>query len=324
MQSVVKTKAAALGLVLLGAIVMPLLAWHVDPGDYTGGRSRDMEQRTIRNSSALATMFGELRTSISDIMFLKTERYLHSGVAYVPHHEAQLLSVEEMGQEVEAHQSEVGAEEGGTVENPSHAGTKTVIPAQEADYRGIVGILHRRVKPWRDPGKAHLHTDGTELLPWFRMMTLNDPNYVMGYAIGGWWVSLKDREAALAFLEEGLEKNPDAFQIRLTRGLVLLRSVRQQKQTAPGTLDGLRDELRLAAEQGLAQRPAAAAGQSVTEQPGWSVFKEQDLWTACQTAVLLEQQYGDPSAAAELAARYLRTFPDNPVLARIASDAAAP
>jgi len=40
------------------------------------------EAQSSRNTSAVARLFGEFRTSMSDIMCLKTERYLHSGVGY--------------------------------------------------------------------------------------------------------------------------------------------------------------------------------------------------------------------------------------------------
>ncbi len=308
---------AAFAVAVLGLLVVPLFALRVDPAAYAGGRSRDDEQRTIRNTSALATMLGELRTSMSDIMFIKTERYLHSGVAYVPHHEAQLLSVEAMGEEVEEHQSELLEEGAGLVEDPSHAGTQTLIPERERDYRGVVGMLHRQVKPWRDPSKAHLHTDGTELLPWFRIMTMNDPHYVTGYAVGGWWVSLHDLDAAMAFLDEGVANNPDSFQVRLTRGLLQMRRARSLPDGGADLMDALRAEFLLAAELGLSQRPDESDG-PVTEQRGWSPFQEADLWTACQTAVLLEQRYGQREEAVALATRFLRVFPDNSVLLEVA------
>jgi len=308
-------------IILLGG-VLPLLALRVDPRTYAGGRSRDVIARSVRNTSALATLLGELRTSVSDMMFIKTERYLHSGVAYVPHHSAQLLSVEEMGDEVAEHQAEIGEDGGAVIEDPGHAGTQTLIPAGTQDYRGFVGWLHRQVHPWRDPSKAHLHTDGTQLLPWFRIMTLNDPHYVTGYAVGGWWVSLHDEEAALSFLGEGIDNNPDAFQIRLTRGLLLMRTLRRRDGFDEALLKRTMEDFREAVRLGLAQRPDPVHGE-VTEQPGWSLFQEQDLWTACQTLVLLEQRYGEREAAAGLAAAFLAFFPDNQILLRVAADEAS-
>jgi hypothetical protein len=66
-------------------LLSPLLSLRLDPHGYQGGRSRDAEDRMERNASSIGSMLGELRTSMSDILFLKTERYLHGGVAYTPH-----------------------------------------------------------------------------------------------------------------------------------------------------------------------------------------------------------------------------------------------
>ncbi len=299
-------------LVAAGLVGVPVFALRVDPRVYAGGRSRDAVARSARNASAFAVMLGELRTSISDILFVKTERYLHSGVAYVPHHEEQLLSVEEMGTEIEEHQSEVGLE----LLDEDHAGTPTLIPSADQDFRGFIGRMHREVKPWRDPDLAHLHTDGMQLLPWFRIMTLTDPHYIMGYTVGGWWVSHHDPESALAFLDEGVRHNAESFQIRMARGHILMRLFRLDPGNA-SLLERIRADFREAVHLGLAARPDAAYG-APEEQPGWSLFQEQDLWSATQTLVILERQHGDPQYARSLAAAFLRIFPDNPVLANIA------
>ncbi|MFU8779488.1 MAG: hypothetical protein ACNA71_00515 [Kiritimatiellia bacterium] len=305
--------AAIVLLVLLG--VVPLLALRVDPRGYDGGRSRDMVARSQRNASAIATLLGELRTSMSDLLFVKTERYLHSGVGYVAHHEEQLLTVEAMETDVAEHQSQVG-EDLYVDRAASHAGTQTLIPAGERDYRGFIGRMHRHVKPWRDPSKAHLHTDGTQLLPWFRIMTRNDPNYVPGYSIGGWWVSLHDEEASLAFMNEGVRNNPAAFQIRLARGFLLMRRLRQQGEPDPVLLENVWTDFREAVRLGLAQRPDSALG-SPEEQPGWSAFQEQDLWSACQALVIVEMRYGDAASARQLAEAYFALFPENQALANL-------
>jgi len=317
------------GLLVLGALC-PLLALRVDPHAYRGGRSRDIAARSVRNTSALASVLGELRTSISDMLYIKTERYLHGGVGYIPHHTAQLLSAGQMESEVAGHQAEVGdaAEHHAGHDHTGHdcpscqvcpVGTPTLIPEAARDYRGFIGTLHRAVQPWRDPSRPHLHSDGTQLLPWFRIMTLNDPHYIMGYTVGGWWVSQHDPGAALAFVDEGIGHNPEAFQIRLTRGLLRLRLLRTAGAPPAGLLAEVTADLHEAVALGLLQRPDPALG-PVEEQPGWSLFQEQDLWTACQTRVILEQRYGDKQVARRLAQEYLRIFPENPILRQAAGE----
>lgn len=56
-----------------------------------------------RNNNAFAAILGEARASAADFMFVKTERYLHSGIAFAPHEDAgvtakntEFVSAEEM------------------------------------------------------------------------------------------------------------------------------------------------------------------------------------------------------------------------------------
>jgi len=74
------------------ALLLPAWAGPLNPNGYAGGRSKDQRQAGARNSSAFATILGEVRTSMSDLMFIKTERYLHSGVAYQVHHDLEALA----------------------------------------------------------------------------------------------------------------------------------------------------------------------------------------------------------------------------------------
>lgn len=316
----------------LGLFCAPLSGLLVDPRKYEGGRSRDATARTIRNNSILASLIGELRTSASDMMFLKIERYLHGGVAYRTHNCSQVQSAANIGMEgivppstsPSVHDDHEGHMHDAHDHDGDHAGCQvcahghhshdeTVIPGAGSDFRGVIGWLHREVKPWRDPVEPHLHSDGSELLPWFRVMTLMDPHYVMGYAVGGWWVSQHDENASLAYLREGIEKNPDAFQIRLTRGLLQLRILRRQGTLDPELLASAFADIRAAVRLGLAQRPLPFDGNAAGHS-GWTAMQEQDLWTACQTSVLMEKHYGRPSEAERLAQKYYQIFPENKVL----------
>ena len=78
--------------VLATFLISPALFGRLDPNGYEGGRSRDVQQRALRNSSAVATMLGEFRTAMSDIMYMKTERYLDNGIAFMPHLKKEILS----------------------------------------------------------------------------------------------------------------------------------------------------------------------------------------------------------------------------------------
>lgn len=72
---------------LVAALVLasPALTTRLAPNTYTGGYSRDSANVEARNSSAIAAIMGEFRTSMADMMFIKTERYIHDGIAYGLH-----------------------------------------------------------------------------------------------------------------------------------------------------------------------------------------------------------------------------------------------
>lgn len=274
------------------------LAGRVEPGAYAGGRARDEEERVRRNSSALAAMVGEFRASISDMMFVKTERYLHAGVYYLPHHGESALSAEDLAAEVDEHQRELGIPDG---DDEEHSGIPTLIPTPEADFRGWVGNLHRQVQPWRDPKRAHVHTDGRELLPWFRLMTRMDPHYERGYVAGAYWLQALDNHAALHFIDEGLTNNPDAFQLFVSRGFVLLRIARESDD--PGRLNDALSAFLQGAELALLQRPDEVDEYGFGP-GGWGSYHENDAIAAANMSVMLTDRLGDPERARALRNRF--------------------
>ncbi|MFH0907869.1 MAG: hypothetical protein V1929_03820 [bacterium] len=314
-------------------VVSPALSGRLDPNDYAGGRSRNVLERALRNSSAVATMLGEFRTTMSDIMYIKTERYLDNGIAYMPHLKKQLLSVSSATKAIDEHQAEVHEAEAGGEHGHAHhdheadddgAGTKTMIPTEAEDFRGIIGRLQREVKPWRDPSQPHQHTDGTELLPWFRLMTLSDPHYVLGYTVGGWWLKSRNLEAAIRFAKEGIENNSESFQVHFTLGQIYLDKGRRiagnENMLAPPP-DALkyllmaRDCYLTAAELAIAQRPANASQNP--DNPSWGHYLEDDARATCHMAALFEWHYGDKARAKELARHYLQALGKDTVLERI-------
>lgn len=317
----------ALSSIAAGLIGIPVLAANLKPMDYEGGRSRDVVDRMERNSSAVATMIGELRTSTSDILFLKTERYLHSGVAYMPHMEDELLTVEGETHEMEHHQEEAAEQASDPGhhdqedEHDDHAGTATMIRTPDDDFRGFVGYLHRQVKPWRPPELGHMHTDGTELLPWYRVMTLADPNNTRAYAIGGWWLKTHNLDEGIRFLQEGVENNPGSFIIssmlaRLydQKAVNLAKESGQSEETA--RLHKLSIEASIdAAEKGFAARPQGWTLETETED--WTRYTEDDFRGAMRLAVLYELRWGDPETALERARDYNERIGGDPILERV-------
>ena len=274
----------------IGLLLAGWLSGQVDPGQYEGGRSRDEQARERRNRRALAALMGEFRTSASDLMFIKTERYLHGGVAYHHGHG------DEHGQE---HEHAGQGHDHGHGDEMDHAhefecscqGHETVIPQAEADFRGWIGDLYRKVKPWRDPSEAHVHTDGRELLPWFRLMTVSDPRYVQGYLAGGFWLQQQGTDAALGFIEEGLRNNPGAFPLYVSRGLMRVKQAREasgEGRSGRNLLEMAREDFARAAELGRARR---GRGEVLAR------YEENDLLAACRMTILVSERLGDAGRA---------------------------
>lgn len=80
-------RGAAMAVVAVAALAfMPALGRHLAAERVTtGARSDDPLAREARNRSAMAQILGEFRTNLGDLVFMKTEVYLDSGIRYQPH-----------------------------------------------------------------------------------------------------------------------------------------------------------------------------------------------------------------------------------------------
>lgn len=313
-------------LILLWLGVM-LLSPGIQPRKYTGGTSRDFQAKEQVNRSALGLILGEFRTSLSDMFYLQTENFLHYGVAFKPHDDEKHSTSDELVSELEMGIADDHDQDHDPVhvhdENCEHHAhgdeVLTVIPTAEKDYRSWLGNLHREIKPWQAPGAAHRLSSDAEVIPLFRMMTLADPHYVRGYQVGSYWIQRLDTAAARAFLEEGLEKNPEAFELYLMRGFLGLKQAR--RVGSGSALDGKDPEQRQllltakadfqqASDLMFRERPSQQILDE-TEHPEWSDDRESDAMAAVHMAVMLENRVGQEDRAKELAERYLKQMPDH-------------
>lgn len=295
----------------------PLWTPRVQPNAYEGGRSRNVHDRLVRNSSAVAVILGEARASTSDMLFIKTERYLDYGVAYEPHLDEKLLTVSGEAQAIEEREGEAASHADGAHDHAHDHGEEgeapqTIIRTVDRDFRGIIGELERRVQPWRDPSLPHNHASGEQMLPWYRVMTLADPQNGRAYSIGSWWLKQKSRAEAIAFVEEGLKNNPEYFQLWYTYGVLLYEEGREhQGESKPETglppeaqkfFDLSKEACLKATEIGLKRRPAGWIPDAAHEDNDtWTLYEDEDLRAAARFAVLIERIYGDKRNALTLA-----------------------
>lgn len=311
-----------------------------------------MAQRKARNASAFAIMVGEFRTSMGDLLFIKTERYLDKGVAYEPHIDADALAktgrtehdpegdaimAETLGgariQEALSHASEEMAktdthdehdhdDHDHDHEGHDHEGhddhshdeesvVATLIRTGDQDFRGFIGNLERQVKPWRDPKEPHQHAEGkelTELLPWYRLATLSDPHNVRNYMIGAWWLKTlktpEQQKEALAFLEEGIAANPEAYELYLMRGYVLKDMEDTEKAIA---------QFKKSADLAIQYRPPGGPDST----PDWDLTDDEQMGMAMAMHITLVRDNVSTAAALQLTNDYLRRMPTEGSLYRV-------
>lgn len=290
--------------VIIIFLLSPLLTLRLSPNIYSGSISQNSEYRQSINKSSIAVILGEMRANLSDMMFIKTERYMHAGVAYKLNIDYDAMS--STGHAIEKqdhstttpHAHEIHAQAHDNEEEGDHIhdeGAETIIPPSEKDFRGFIGNLQRHVKPWLDPSQPHYHLDGTEMLPWFRLMTISDPHHIRGYMIGAWWLKKEQKkpqlQAAKAFLEEGIRNNPDSFQLYLMLGTIN-RSLED--------FDGAKKSYYEAAERAIKQRPT---GGKLSRK--WNHYQEDDALASIRLAVFTEKEYGEPEKALHLANHYI-------------------
>ena len=279
----------------------------------TGTRADDPEAREQRNSSAIAVILGDLRANLGDLIFIKTERYLDNGIAYMPHLDTEAMTasgtIQTSGTSAEDAQKKMlrGVESEDMadtarlrpdqkVEEKPHEIVPTIIKTMDQDYRGFIGNLEREVKPWRDPRLPHQHTAGSELLPWYRLATMSDPHNVRCYMIGAWWLKSmhnpKQIAEALGFIDEGIRNNPGSFQLYNMKGLIL------REMGQPGEADRA---FRSAVDLGIRQRPPDGA-----TTPQWTETMEETLDAAMVMTVLYARDTQSTASAVALARQYSR------------------
>jgi hypothetical protein len=205
---------------VLASRVAPLVS---ETPDYSAPEMEALHQ------SALGVVFGALRVSISDLLWLKTDEYLHQGVSYIHKPETAEEHAREAGhQHAEEHEHEEQHAHGtqqdsysiekamGWEEACAHA--STAIPAAANDFRGILGDLERATKPYADKHVEHSRME--ELIPWYRIITRVNPKHVRAYVMGGYLISAmaKNDQKALEFLEEGERNNPESPEIEEALG----------------------------------------------------------------------------------------------------------
>ena len=282
------------GLILFLCLLTPLLVNRIDPNDYDPVIGYSSEAQSTRNTSAIGRLFGELRTSMSDILFIKTERYIHSGIGYA----------KTMDEEADA-KGPIG----------------TLIRTPEEDWRGFIGTLERNVKPWMDPKFHAQHTTSVELLPWFRLMTLVNPHRIRGYRIGAFILmtsGLPDSmKQAREYIEEGIKNNPRSHELQFMLIRIIQHQLMDLQRTKPDlTLEDKRPLLEEALDHA---RQGVAFAAEIRPPEGWKgkgrPAEMEDALAAClHYEIFCLRNLGRPQEALTRAEEFLSRFGHDLVL----------
>ncbi len=139
-------------------------------------------------------MFGQLRSSIAAILYLKADRYFHGGTSH-PKHNAGHSCLE--GEVPHEHVSKQNNE----IWQPVN------------DDQDIFSRLNKAIsyKPVQHLNNAK----SAEIMPWFELAVLADPYYIKAYIVGGYWLGIRlgKSDKAIRFLKNGLRYNPKAWEI---------------------------------------------------------------------------------------------------------------
>jgi len=311
-------RAQRLFLPILIVLLLGFLAW-LSPGVHAmmQRRSDAMPMSSAgelarRNSSPFAMILGEFRASVSDFMFMKTERYLDSGIAYQPHINVQGMASEKAR---EASNLANNSTASSAHDDHDHEHPATLIRTQQGDFRGFLGNLEREVKPYRDPRLGHRHTSGEELLPWYRLMTLANPHQVRAYLIGAMWLSQQDKnDEAIAFLKEGIQNNPahpNLFQLYLSLTTSYVRYHWDEKKCPDWPKLAL-DAAQKGATQGLQERKKylGMSPADLSKMPAqWQTDQEEDLQMCMHYVSILQHNAGNDAAARQSALQLRQIAP---------------
>lgn len=168
-------------------------------------RQKPSEFSAARESVTFS-LFGQIRMSVVDLMWLKTLEYLHNGIIY------------RMPTEFERDHGVEGQEFTGMGGGVAHVDGPSLVPPEEGDWRGLLGTMNRHIEPWR-PGHAQ-HSDPQELIPWYQVLVRFNPQYVHAYVNGAFFMAdfAGEPDRARDFLLAGATKNPWSFEIQATLG----------------------------------------------------------------------------------------------------------
>ena len=214
---------------LLGAVALGSQSSHLSPIVNPPVRIAGLQ---AQDTHAAASLLGQFRTSLSGILYVRSDLYLHGGVEMRPLTQQE----EKSGMKGVGH----AADETEKIADDDHI--VTVIPSAKDDFRGIFGDVERSVASYNDM-KGHHHESPSQTLPLFRLMTWVDPQFIDGWTTAGFIIMFDKKpgcvEKAIDFLRNGLNENPQSIDILGQIGYCYLHKIRITGQEAKNYSDAM-------------------------------------------------------------------------------------
>lgn len=222
------------------------------------GRSLSVHRTASRPEQVdlIAQLFGESAAVLSVRMVETGDRYFHGGLVredcthlhdaardkegrdHHDHaHDEHGNCINGEPQEPHEHDHDHG-EECPVCATTNNAGDDTAPPYAGARW---VRWFRQAVRP---SGHVHLESkrEVAEVLPWFWVAIKVDPHNVHAYELGAFWLAFQSGEVekALQLVDEGIRRNPAAFELELVKAEVLFRNHRPRE--ARETLDAAEEK----------------------------------------------------------------------------------
>jgi tetratricopeptide (TPR) repeat protein len=165
----------------------------------------------VESEGVLKLLLGDSRRLFANHFYVKADVYFHSG--FYP-------SIFDQARQVEERENHMAAEQSGTGHDDHDHEQETALPAGEPDDWIVRFGRHFRITEHK-----HLHGgDLKEILPWLRIAAELDPHRIDTYTVAAYFLirHLGKVDEAEQFLRDGLEANPDSYELAFELGQLYL------------------------------------------------------------------------------------------------------
>jgi tetratricopeptide (TPR) repeat protein len=183
----------------LGLVLVFMLAMRIDAYNHAFAFGKPVQDVPV-----FTRFLGEARSMVSNVAILQADRYYHGGVGHLDEHQC--------GKLWEC--------------DHDHEHDEKRLHVHEKEARSQCGRFNVLMKISEQIELTeHIHLEGgqvKEIVPWLYYAARVDPHNILAYTLSAFYLAdkLGKTDQAMAFLREGLRKNPDAWEINAEIGRI--------------------------------------------------------------------------------------------------------